>query len=249
MHPFGYDFSRIKSIQLHVKNNLPKFVLLMTSLAPVIMVTVGLILWLTGAPVNSNDHVYNPGTEEYNQFYVVYFVIILTILALSLFAGIIIKSSNSDYEVYLSDSVYLEPFIYMTSKRKIMYLTEKVAIIRHLTKDRIEVITNEDKITELRSNLLFWLDEPQTQNIKIKKKEYGGIITYQFHRGHKKIYKRINMKYDGAMHLVEYNETVNCRMSGNSNIQKMVHVYVEKFNTDVNILIDRVIQNQIDKMN
>lgn len=247
MHPFGYDFSRIKSIQLNVTNNTFKFIVIILSLTPAIMFLVSIILYLSQAPVHSNENVYYPGSAEYNQFYFMFIFITVSITILMIIIGIMAKSSSGDYQVYLTDSAFLEPFIYMTSKRKNLYINDSVAIIHHLKKDRIEVINNEAKIQELKSNLLFWLDEDQALKVKVKNSEYGLSISYQTDYTNKRLLKQIKLKYDGAMNLIEYRETVTSRYGGNSNIQKMAKCAVVKYNTDVSVVIDRAIENQINR--
>lgn len=249
MHPFGYDFSRIKSIQLNVTNKTFRFILLILGFTPLMMFLVAIILYVSQAPVHSNDITYYPGSPEYNQFYTIFLVITLSLSVLLIGIGFILHSNSTDYQVYLTDSLYLDPFIYKTSKTKNIYLTESIAIIHHLKKDRIEVINNEQKIEELRCDLLFWLDEDKALKVKVKNSEYGSVLTYQTDFTKKRLYKRIKMKYDGAMNLVEFTEMVSYRYGGNSNIQKMTKSSVVKYNTDVNVVLDRAIENQINKEN
>lgn len=247
MHSFGYDFSRIKSIQLNVTNNTYKFILLILGITPLMMFFVAIILYVSQAPVHSNDLTYYPGSPEYQQFYTIFLVITLSLTGLMIGIGLILRSYGGDYQVYLTDSAFLDPFIYMTSKTKNLYLTENIAVIHHLKKDRIEVINNEEKILELRSNLLFWFDESKAIKVKVKNREYSSLLTYQTDYTKKRLFKRVKMKYDGAMNLVEFTEMVSYRYGGNSNIQKMAKSSVVKYNTDVNVVIDKAIENQINK--
>ncbi len=245
MSQFQFDFSKFKSAEIRVKNNIYLFLFFIFVLTPLILIITGAILYFLEAPIQSNDTYYPIGSPEYNSFYRIYFLITFFLILLSCIPLVIPMINKEMESIYISDNSYLDPFIYVKTKKMNLYITDTFLITHHLKSDRITKESNLEMIFEAKAKYLFWFEEERASKVKTKRQSHKLIISYSMMDRHINLRKRYLLYLDGTDQVIKYREMISTYYRGNSNVRSLKEYYVVSYNSASIVTIDPFIQKEL----
>ncbi|MDD3122147.1 MAG: hypothetical protein PHC62_01370 [Candidatus Izemoplasmatales bacterium] len=240
-------FKKIRTATIEKNNQVVPFVLFIILVTPLILFIVFLTLYLLSVPMENHGVVLRPGETGYDSFFLGFLIITGGIILVLLILILILSKTIGISTIYLSETVNLDKVIYIVSKSKEVYLTDKIMYTYNTKNQTVYTEKNTQRLKEEIEKTLFWFQLKAEDNIRIKSKKNVTSIRITSQVRKSKLTKFYSVYFDDSERIIKFTEIISTSTYGNNNFQSY-----SKFNfIDINgssfIHIHPLIQNEIAK--
>jgi hypothetical protein len=240
-------FRKVRTATIEKHNQVVPFVLFIIMITPLILFIVFLILYLSNVPMENHGVILHPGEAEYEAFYLGFLLIsgAINFVLLSLILFLSKKIGKST--IYLFETLDLDKIIYIVSKSKEVYLTDKVMYTYNNKNQTVYMEKNTLRLKEEIEKTLFWFQLKSNTDIKIKSRKNATSIRIFTQVGKTKLTKFYNVYFDDTEKITKYTEMISTSTYGNNNFQAFSKYIFKEINGSTFIHIHPQIQNEISK--
>ncbi|MBU1144615.1 MAG: hypothetical protein KJ971_01995 [Firmicutes bacterium] len=241
----GFDFNKIQTATISRKNLLLNIILLIFFPTLLFIFITFFILYLAQIPMDFNEVPMEFTDPEYQQFFLVFFLSLGSILLLILLILVLSHYKAPKPYLYLSTNLELEQSLYLIDRKKEMYLDNKIMISLYKSSNQIFSTIKPLDILTQKNTLLFWLTLDQIKDYKIIHKKNRTTLKFTVGvkgRTNRKIY---NLFFDDSGNIKSVSELIYSSAYGNSNIKSYKRFYFSNINTRSMHMIHPLIQKEL----
>jgi hypothetical protein len=241
----GYDFKRIRTAVISIRNQVVSFIGLIFFLCFAPIVIVFAILYFLEVPMEINDVLMGPTNPQYQNFFLV-FLLAMGLPSLGSLVVIILgRLSTLKPSIYLSFTEDYVQIVYVVTARKHYYIEPERMIVLDLKTDSISKSNNSQEIRKVLLDHWFFLVLDDINDYKIKK--YRNCVKFKFQVTDYRVkeQRRYKLCFDDSGEPRIIKEMIYITAYGNSNIRSLKTMYLESINQSVKLPINQRIQREI----